>query len=433
MTSAMAALATIASGEVSAEDLTRAFLARIEEANPKIGAVRALTADAAISAAEAVDRRRSLGQDTGPLGGLPVLVKENCDTEDAPCSANLAFRQGRIAEKDSWVTARLRAAGAVVLGVSVSDPGAFNVLTPEVRHPRDSRLTVGGSSGGSAAALAAGLCLGAIGTDTGGSIRIPSACCGTVGLKPTIGSLPMDGVFPLIPSLDHVGPMAKSVQDVHLMWSALSQTRATQTGRVQKVGVDPAWLREADDAIGTALEDVLARLTSNGIEVVEVSLPDLDEIAEMHGRVFFVEGAAFHGAHYAEHIEHYPDVAREWFELARAMRVDAYVEACAQRVRFTRQVDDILRDVDVLLSATIPTHRPLANQDGFTVNGRVLDATMALVRLTSLFDHTGHPALSVPIAPDAGGATPSVQFVGRRDQEQRLLQFAQNALPSRVS
>ncbi|MBB3302212.1 Asp-tRNA(Asn)/Glu-tRNA(Gln) amidotransferase A subunit family amidase [Rhizobium sp. BK077] len=409
--------------DVSFEELTSQFLARITESNSVIGAVRFVTAMEALDTARTLDRRLEAGGPLPPLAGMPVVIKENCDTTGIPCSAGLPFRAGYIPTSDAPVVKRVRDAGAIILGVSVSDPGAFGVRTVEVTHPRDPALTVGGSSGGSAAALAAGYCLGAIGTDTGGSVRIPSACCGTVGLKPSFGAWSKDGVYPLVPSLDHIGPMATTVEDVRLMWNALSE-RGTKIGYVRSVGFDRRWISDADCVIADDFAAVLDRLARTGTTVREIQLPHLDEILEMHGRIFFVEGAAYHRAHFGKDISNYPIMAQEWFEAAGRMQVGSYISACEQRTFFTRSIDHILDDVDLILTPTLSVLHPRKDAAKLCVSGEELDFTLALVRQTCLFNHTGHPALTMPMKKQSAMPPPSLQIVGRRGYEATMLDFA---------
>lgn len=423
ISSATAARTAVGRGDISAEDLISHFVARVEERNPTIGAVRFLAADQALEAAQEIDQRRKAGGPLPPLAGVPVVVKENCDTAGVPCSAGLSFRADNRPPADAPVVTRLRDAGAVILGVAVSDPGAFGVRTIEVTHPHDAALTVGGSSGGSAAALSAGFCLAAIGTDTGGSIRIPSACCGTVGLKPSFGALPMEGVYPLIPSLDHVGPMARNVEDVRLIWDALCDGR--QSGRpARSIGFDPRWMRDADSVVAEGLAIFLERLKRTGMIVKEVELPDLDEILEMHGRIFFVEGAAHHCANFGDDIPNYPAMAQAWFEMARHMPVADYVHACERRVRFTRAVDHLLEQVDVIATPTLSVLHPRKDAPHLFVSGQPLDFTLAMVRQTCLFNHTGHPALAMPMNTSSAIPPPSLQIVGRHGDEAKILNLA---------
>jgi Asp-tRNA(Asn)/Glu-tRNA(Gln) amidotransferase A subunit family amidase len=432
-TSAEAACAAIRERDVSAQELTSRFLARIEAGNGSLGAIRHVMVDQAIEAARALDAKIEAGERLPPLAGLPVVVKENCDTAGVPCSAGLEFLADHVPTADSAITARLRAAGAIILGVSVSDPGAFSVRTFDVTHPADPALTVGGSSGGSAAALAAGFCLGAIGTDTGGSIRIPSACCGTVGLKPTYGALPMDGIFPLVKSLDHVGPMGRSVGDVRLLWHALADQVPEPASEPQRIGYDPAWVEIADRPIRDAFALGLKRLRDQGLSVVEISLPDLDEVVAMHGQIFLVEAAAYHCAHHGENIGSYPAIAREWFAIARDMGVGAYVDACAKRVVMTGLVDQALGKVDAIMTPSLCVARPRKDAGTVTITGVEHDYTMGLVRLTCLFDHTGHPAIAFPVPGTPDALTSSLQVIGPHQGEEMLSRLADRLARETIS
>jgi Asp-tRNA(Asn)/Glu-tRNA(Gln) amidotransferase A subunit family amidase len=420
-----AASSAVTRRDFSFEELTSQFLSRIAESNAAVGAIRVTAVAEALNAARAMDRLLEAGGPLPPLAGMPVVIKENCDTIGIPCSAGLAFRAGCIPTTDAPVVKRLRDAGAVILGVSVSDPGAFGVRTTEVTHPRDPALTVGGSSGGSAAALAAGFCLGAIGTDTGGSIRIPSACCGTVGLKPSFGAWSKDGVYPLVPSLDHIGPMATTIEDVRLMWNALSDSDI-EVGHARSVGFDPRWISDADRLIADDFAAVLNRLVQSGLTVKEIELPHLDEILEMHGRIFFVEGAAYHRAHFGKDIPNYPVMAQEWFEAAARMQVGEYISACERRTLFTRKIDHLLDKVDLILTPTLSVLHPRKDAAKLYVSGEELDFTLALVRQTCLFNHTGHPALTMPMKRKIESAMPppSLQIVGPRGYEATVLDFA---------
>lgn len=419
----MAATAAIRNRDCSVADLSERFLARIAEHNPRINALRDSDADQAHQTAQDLDRRLDRGEDIGPLGGLPVVVKENCDTAGYACSAGLSFRTDHRPATDSWITARLRSAGAVILGTSISDPGAFGVKTAEVTHPADAALTVGGSSGGSAAALAAGFCLGAIGTDTGGSIRIPSACCGTVGLKPTFDALPMSGIFPLVPSLDHAGPMARTVADTALLWSALGVRRMDAPRPVRRIGIDLAWIADADTLIRDAFSVLLNRLTDAGIEVHEITLPAIDSVWDIHGNVFLVESAAWHLARYCDQRGQYPRIAQDGFDLAEGMQVKSYVKACRERQQARHRVAELFDTLDLILAPTLSVYLPLKKSETLMVSGKALDYVMALVRQTSLFNVTGHPSVAMPIPGNGANVAPSLQIIGRYGAEPQILAF----------
>lgn len=420
-----AALTALNTGALSAEALTRQFLQHIEERNSTINALRSVQSEQALKNAREIDSFRASGQALPALAGIPVVIKENCDVAGAICSAGLKFQKHRVAVDDAAITQTLKQQGAIVLGVSISDPGAFSVRTAEVTHPRDPRLTVGGSSGGSAAALASDMCLGAIGTDTGGSIRIPSACCGTVGLKPSFDALPMAGVFPLVHSLDHVGPMARSLADLKVLWQALSEREVSVLHDVKSIAFDPCWIEQADDAVRNNFSVALGVLKSRGITISECQLPALDHIAAMHGTIFLVESAAYHEANYSQHLADYPDIARNWFSLAKSISVSQYEDACIQRKKFTESISRVLQRFDALVLPTLAVSRAEKTSETLLIAGEEVDFTMALVRFTSLFNHSGHPVLTLPLAGAVDALSASLQIVGRFGSEDQILQFGQ--------
>jgi Asp-tRNA(Asn)/Glu-tRNA(Gln) amidotransferase A subunit family amidase len=420
-----AALTALNTGALSAEALTRQFLQHIEERNSTINALRSVQSEQALKKAREIDSLRGSGQALPALAGIPVVIKENCDVAGAVCSAGLKFRKHRVVVDDAAITQILKQQGAIVLGVSISDPGAFSVRTAEVTHPHDPRLTVGGSSGGSAAALASHMCLGAIGTDTGGSIRIPSACCGTVGLKPSFDALPMAGVFPLVRSLDHVGPMARSLADLTVLWQAISGRRASASQDEKSVAFDPRWIEQADDAVRNNFRIALDVLKLRGVTVAECQLPALDQIAAMHGTIFLVESAAYHEANYGQYLADYPDIARNWFSLAKNISISQYDSACVQRKEFTNSISRVLQRVDALVLPTLAICRAEKTSETLRFAGEEVDFTMALVRFTSLFNHTGHPVLTLPLAGTADALSASLQIVGRFHSEDQILRFGQ--------
>lgn len=407
------ALAALGSKDLSAVELTEIALARIHAANPTIKAFRELINERALSDARKVDTDRAAGMSLGPLAGIPVGVKENIDVTPAYSGAGLSFRRFNKPSADAWITKALRNAGAVILGTTTTDSGAFGVQTPEVRHPQVPGLAVGGSSGGSAAALAAGFCYGAIGTDTGGSIRIPSACCATVGLKPTHGALPLEGVFPLVWSLDHVGPMARSVVDLAVVATSIEPTVfAPKPPRGTTIGYDPQYLADADPRIAREFENLFSLLKELRFSVVKVTLPRPEEVLPVHLAIFSSESAAFYLTEYAQHSAEFPPVANWMFEHLKTLRPYEYVLASRERERLTRQIDKLFDGIDFIITPTIPVVEPKAEDEGFSLGGKWYEFTPALVRNTALFDHTGHPALAMPFASLGASTAASLQIVG---------------------
>src|SRR5258705_10523923 len=234
--------------EIRARDITEQCLQRIDELQPRLNAFIRVMADEARRAAEAADRELASGVDRGPLHGVPIAVKDLIDIKGVPTTAASRVREGHVAAADAPVIARLREAGAVLIGKTNLDEFAFGTTSENsafgpVRHPIDPSRSPGGSSGGSAVAVAAGMALAALGTDTGGSIRIPAAPCGTSGLKPMLGELPTEGVVPLSRTLDHLGPFARTVHDPRRVYRAMLGEGARHGGADSSRSADDLSLR----------------------------------------------------------------------------------------------------------------------------------------------------------------------------------------------
>ncbi len=396
LTSAKAARAAFVSGAVSAEEIARAMLIRIGDENPRLHAYRETLETTAFAEARAADAARMAGREPGPLAGLCIAIKEPVDTVPAEVTAGMRFLRGRRPAQDGWITARLRSLGATIIGTTVSDPGAFGVRTAEVVHPADPALSVGGSSGGSGAALAAGLCHAAIGTDTGGSIRIQAPLFGVAGLKPGWGRWPLSGIWPLVPSLDHVGPMARSVEDLAMVAESIDPGPAGQERPATGVSFDPDWLAECDPAVQLAFETVLKTLQARGIAVREVRLPALDRATAVHGTIFCVETAAFYDATVAPGTM-LPREGRGAIEHAATIPMGTYRAACRERQQMRAAVDAVLASGDLIISPTTAVTHARKEADSLTIAGKTRDFTYGLVRLTCLFDHTGHTAAALPI------------------------------------
>jgi len=422
-----AAAAALRRRSISSSELTELFLERIERLNPRLAAFTDVIAASARREAARADRLRKAGRAPSGIAGLPIAVKDIIDTTPAVCSAGLPFLGDYRPATDAAVVRRLRRAGAVILGVTATDPGAFGVRTASVSHPQAPSRTVGGSSGGSGAALAAGLCLGALGTDTGGSIRIPAACCAIAGLKPTRGRVPLDGVRPLVWSLDHVGPMARRAADLALMQVVLDPRFAHRKRTLRRpvtIGTDPAYYRDADRTVRSAVEGVLDACRSLGCEIREVALPGPDDALSLHGVIFPAESEAYHRAAFPGERDRYPPVARHLLDLHKAHTGADYVSAMRRRNEITKQVEALFEEVDWVVLPTLPVPPPDRSADGIVIAGRTVEFTLALVRYTCLFNHTGHPVVALPAAATARpGVAGSVQVIGPLGQDADLLAF----------
>lgn len=418
------AAAAIRSGGLTSVALVRACLDRIARDDGKLGAMLAVFEESALAAAAVADAELARGHDRGPLHGVPVGVKDILPALEGPTTAQSStlppnWGSGRDAE----VVRRLREAGAIVVGKTSTMEFAIGVPDPDKpyappRNPWDLLRWAGGSSSGSGSGVAAGFFLGAIGTDTAGSVRIPAAFCGISGLKPTFGLVPTDGVIPLGFSLDHVGPMARTAADCAVLLECFAGTAAPLMGDLSglRVGV----LADAQHLPNGTAPEVLARfagavdvLRSMGADARDVSLPMYDEV-DAAGRIsLVVEALAYHGAALGSAwSDHYVET-REIVGSGALVSAADYVRA--QRVRSLARdaVRAIFTEVDVLVSPTaVMTAPPI---DGLT-SGLLPQRVH-----TRYWDVLGNPVLALPIGPASDGLPLSLQIIGRPHDDARVL------------
>jgi aspartyl-tRNA(Asn)/glutamyl-tRNA(Gln) amidotransferase subunit A len=342
----------------------------------------------------------------------------------------------RIPAADAPVVTRLKHAGAVFLGKTNLHQFALGTTGEDsafgaTRHPLDSARSAGGSSSGSAVAVFCGMGLASIGSDTGGSIRIPSAACGVVGLKPTAGEVSTEGVIPLSTSLDHVGPLARTVDDAAIVWAVL-------TGRpIPSIDNPPplAQLRftrlrgyfesPLEPVVRSAFEDALDRLRRAGATITDAELPSAREISAAYVNIVLPEGAAWHARYLATRGRDYLPIVRARFESGKEIAAVAYADARAFCVRLRRDVDDLLANTDALVLPTMPITAPLLGADTITIDPAAGDQTpirSAMLKHTQPFNMTGHPALSMPIR--STGLPVGFQLVSRFGATAELLQVA---------
>jgi aspartyl-tRNA(Asn)/glutamyl-tRNA(Gln) amidotransferase subunit A len=392
---------------VSATTLAEALLARIERLQPHLRALIAVTPELALDGARRVDEARSRGERL-PLDGLPLVLKDNVDVAGVPTTVGSRLFAGRVAQTDADVTARLRAAGAVLLGKANLHELAFgatsrNETFGRVLNPVAPDRIPGGSSGGSGAAVAADLCVAAIGTDTGGSIRLPASLCGVAGLRPTYGAVPTRGVQPVSRSLDTVGPLARSVSDVRTVMEAISDIPAAGNGRERswRVGVAEALVEASDAGVAVCVRDMAEVLVELGATLRVVDIPDVDAAVEACGDLIKAEALAVYGEALAETPELLEEGTRRRLSLA-ARLTDADLSAVRNDLdRCGRTMDALLADVDLLLMPTIPVEPPL------TEGADTVETTAAVVPYTHLLSLARIPSISIPC-----GVTPSCAPVG---------------------
>jgi aspartyl-tRNA(Asn)/glutamyl-tRNA(Gln) amidotransferase subunit A len=415
--------------KVSPLELVDAYTRRIEQASG-LHAFITLPGEGARQEARRAGRRLLRGE-PGPLLGVPIAVKDLFATRGVRTTAGSRILKDWVPSRDAGVVARLRAAGAIVFGKTNLHEFAYGVSNANpwwgvARNPHDPTRSPGGSSGGSAIAVAAGLCAGALGSDTGGSIRVPASLCGCVGLKPTFGAIPLEGTFPLGWSLDHAGPLARTVGDAGLLLDVLTGTdsgrRARRTPtRGLRVGVLRGPLvQKAQPGVARQLDAAAAALRRRGLRLREVSIPEMEWTVATQLVTLRAEASAVHSRWIRTRPRSYGADVRIRLQLGALVAGADYVLAQRMRGRLRAAMRRIFQDVDVLLLPTTPISAPIIGDR--TVRWRSGEEPVdgALVRLTAPFNLTGLPALSVPFG-QVAGLPVGVQVVGQWMDEARVL------------
>ncbi len=421
--------------ETTAEQMTEECLRRIDADNPRLNAFILVMADQARQQAREADRELAAGHDRGPLHGVPISIKDLVDVRGTPTTAASRVREGHVAERDAPAIAHLRQAGAVIIGKTNLHEFAFGTTNEDsafgpARNPHDPARSPGGSSGGSAASIVAGMALASIGTDTGGSIRIPAAACGAVGLKPTHGEVSTAGVVPLSRALDHVGPLARSVADAWIMYRALLGD-ATPRGLAPspisglRVAVPRAYFCDVlDDQVRARFEEALEALRAAGVRVGETDIRHAKEIGPAYLHIVLADAATHHAATLESMPERYTAPVRLRLEMGRYVLAEDYVRAQAGRELLRQEVDAALAGCDALVLPTLPIVAPPLGADSVNVGSTQEPVRNVMLRLTQLFNLTGHPAIALPCGRTADGLPCSLQIVGARGQTEQLMRTA---------
>lgn len=430
----------IQSREISSEEVTRAMLLRIDSIDAGLHSYATLMSEQALAEARQADGEIAAGKLRGPLHGVPLAVKDLLWTQGVPTAHGMTIHRDHRPATDATVVHRLRDAGAVLLGKLQQTEGAFAdhhpAITPPV-NPWGQALWSGASSSGSGVATAAGLCFGSLGTDTGGSIRFPSAANGITGLKPSWGRVSRHGAFELAASLDHIGPMARSAADAGALLQAIAgadplDPTASQLavpdylGRMTlgltglRVGIDQAWTLDRVDAPTRAvLESVLQLIEPLGASVREVTFPDAEQALQDWLPLCAVETAVAHEATFpARRAEYGPGLAG-LIEAGRQMSAMDYQKLWLRRAEFRGRVNAVFRDVDLLLvPATAVAGATWELMSRFGTDAELFSA---MLRYTCPFDSTGHPTITLPGGRTADGAPVAFQFIAPHFAEDLLV------------
>lgn len=426
------------SREVSARELIEQQLVRADSLQPRLNAFITVMHEEARRTADELDREAARGGFRGPLHGVPVTLKDLIGSKGVRTTSGSKVSADFVPEQDAVVVERLREGGAVLLGKTNLHELAYGIsnVNPHygaVRNPWDEERISGGSSGGSAASLAAGIGYGSLGTDTGGSIRIPSALCGTVGLKPTYGVVSRRGVTPLAPTLDHVGPMARGVEDVAILFDVLAERSASTHVGVTGEGLDdlPKGLRmgipteyfyeDLDPEVREHVDAAVTELEKLGLERKSVSIPEVRYQSTCRNVVLYVEASSCYETLLRESPDGFSDAARELLLLGSLIRGTEYLSAQKGRQTVLEAFRAAFREFEVLVTPTVPAAAPRIGEETLS-NGEELRAGM--LRLVTPFNTTGFPALSLPCGFTKSGLPIGLQLAAAPFQERLLLKVA---------
>jgi amidase len=430
----------IGEGALTSTEVTRAVLERIARLDPQLHSYATLTPELALAAAERVDREIARGKARGPLHGVPVAVKDLCNTQGIVTAAGTTIFGSHVPERDATVVARLKAAGAVLLGKLQMTEGAFSAHHPSVApplNPWSAAHWTGVSSSGSGVATAAGLCFGSLGTDTLGSIRFPSTMNGLTGLKPTWGRVSRAGIFPLAETMDHVGPMTRSAADAAAMLSVIAGADADDPTAAQhlppdflahidggvrglRVGIDHTLITAGADAdMARVSGDAATVLAGLGATLHEIVFPSPDVIVRDAILLCAVEAAAAHEMTFPARAEEYGPVLSGLLELGRKLDGLTVAKIHRRRKEFSGLLAALLGTVDVLLLPAMDVAAPTL--DYMAAHRNDAEARYARVRYTAPFDMTGSPSLTLPGGATADGLPVGFQLIGRHFDEALLL------------
>lgn len=427
----------VAAGTITSEKLTENCLATIADLNPTLNAFIAVTADQALARARQADKEIAGGRRLGPLHGMPISLKDLIDLEGMPTTAGSLVRKDHVATADAVVTRRLRDAGAVFVGKTNLHEFAFGTTTEDsafgpARNPHDPSRSPGGSSGGSAIAVATGMSLGTVGTDTGGSIRIPAAACGIVGLKPEWGRISANGVVPLSRQLDHVGPLAASVADAWTLYNAMQPAAArvrelpdAAAVKGLRIGVLAGYLFDRLDVdVEQSVHGTIELLKSKGATATEPTLPHAGDMATVYLHLVFGDAAEYHARTLESRPHDYTPNVRLRLEMARYVLAEDYIRAMRGKTIIAHEVDRALEGVDVLVCPTLSIPAPPIGAATMPVKGGVEAVRTLMLRCTQPFNLSGHPAISLPCGNTPTGLPIGLQLVGHKGRTHALVQAA---------
>lgn len=427
---------------LSPVELAESVLGRIEELDGRVGAFATVMRDEALRAARDAEKEIAEGAYRGPLHGVCIGVKDLLDTAGVPTTSSSRTRADHVPDTNAAVVEHLQAAGAVIVGKTHTHEFAYGVITPTTRNPWNLDHIPGGSSGGSGAAVAARMCQGAIGTDTGGSVRIPSSACGTVGLKPTYGRVSRRGTTSLSWSLDHIGPLTNSVLDAALMMDAIAgYDRAdpatcdvpvprhadglTAGVKGMVLGVPRNYFFDhIDPQVEAAVRTAVHQLEGLGARLREVDLPHAELYMPAEFGILVPEASAYHQENLRRAGDLYESDVRVFLEAGELVLATDYIKALRVRTLIQQGWREVFDGLDAVLAPTLPAVAAKVGQTSFTwPDGEEESVINSYVRTSAPGNLTGLPALSVPCGFDDTGLPIGLQIIGKPFAEPTVLRI----------
>jgi Asp-tRNA(Asn)/Glu-tRNA(Gln) amidotransferase A subunit family amidase len=413
-----AAAEAIRKGALSPVELLEKCLDAVDLYEPRVRAWVLVDRVGARQEAERLEKAARQGEWRGPLHGIPVGIKDIIDVEGWPTAAGSRLWANKVATRNASVVTRLRQAGAILLGKTVTTPYA-SFDPPPTRNPWDVTRTPGGSSSGSAAAVACGMCPGALGSQTGGSLTRPASYCGVATCKPTLGRVSVDGVLPLAPNMDHVGPIARCVRDLGILLNVIADPNEShpliaERGRVPRIGRLGGLFDDlADESARTVVERATERFRSRGASVAKVaSPPSFAAVLQRHRIVMAVEAAAFHEVRRRKHPEDYGPRITALLEEGLACPATEYVRTREHQRRLVEEFSACFEGVDALLTPATTSPAPAAETTGDPA-------------FNSPWSYTGFPTVSFPAGWSSDGLPLAIQLVGRPWSDAELLAISE--------
>lgn len=420
--------------DFSPVEIIKEYVKQIKILNPNLNAFITVNEEKAINQALISESKIMAGEEIGILEGIPISYKDNIDTKGIITTSGSPIHKSRIPVSNAFIVKKLQAEGTVNIGKVNMFEFAFGITSKnpyfgDIKNPWNPCVTAGGSSGGSAVAVAANLCMGSIGTDTAGSIRVPSSCCGVVGLKPTFNLVNMNGIMPLSNSLDHAGPIARNVADLAILMEAITQKpfRNYCNGDIRgiRIGISKRYFNEQlDTEVKSLYEKAIRTLEEMGAILIEVEVPCVEESRNTAHILATTEVGYFHKELLATSFDQYSEGAQKTFDKSKLISAHSYIHALDKRSKMKGEVNHLFETIDILVTPTMPIGATDIDLKEISFEGITESVDESLIRFTCLFNITGHPALSIPGGLSQRGIPIGLQLIANHNREDQLITTA---------